>query len=485
MVEQNFVLVDPKILIENEFTNRLYSSEPENLGRIKENIKLVGILEPLIVDPDNVIVSGNIRRRIAIELKMATVPVIYQKKSGIDAKLLSVSHAQQRIKTYSEQLEEVKILEAIYPVGRGGRTDLNPEIRKNQELRKNVKISSSKLNKLKNIEKFGKELYGEGTEKYKKLWNDIDSTKISIHKKVNDLKKKFEAKVNLSIVPETYQIDTEKIKIYNKSCADLIEINDKSIACIVCSPPYFNMRDYGTGSDQRGLEKNVDAYINNLIHDFKNCKRVLKDDGSLWVNLGDVFLNGTYNLTPYRFAIAMLNDGWLLNDDIIWAKNNANFTCYNRSVRAHENIFHFTKSKDFYYNNSWLEELNDVDNKLSIGTKASTINLKSWMDCRESLLKVNANNMDDLRKACKDEGLNLTHSAAFPIIIPLIPILLTSKVGDTILDIYNGTATSGQAAVENGRKYIGYEIKAEYIKFSEVRLRDHLKMDSSTEKLAA
>jgi site-specific DNA-methyltransferase (adenine-specific) len=485
MEEHKFIYVDPNILVENEDTNQLYTSEPENLGQIKESIKQVGILEPLIVDPDNVIISGNIRRRIAIELKMTTVPVIYQKKSEINTKLLSVSHSQQRIKTPSEILKEIKILEENYPVGKGSRTDLNPEMKKNQEMRKNVNISNTKVNKLKNIEKFGKELYGEGTEKYKKLWNDIDSSKISIHKKVNDLKKKVEAKENLSVVPDSHKIDTENIKIYNKSCADMSEINDKSIATIVCSPPYYQLKDYGTGSDQRGMETNVEEYINGLMHDFKDCKRVLKDDGSLWVNLGDVFINGTYNLTPQRFAIAMMNEGWLVNDDIIWAKNNANFTCYNRSVRVHENIFHFTKSKDFYYNNSWLEELNDVDNKLSIGTKASTINLKSWMDCRESLLKVNANNMDDLRKACKDEGLNLTHSAAFPIIIPLIPILLTSKVGDTILDIYNGTATSGQAAVENGRKYIGYEIKAEYIKFSEVRLRNHLNRDSSTEKLAA
>jgi site-specific DNA-methyltransferase (adenine-specific) len=358
-------------------------------------------------------------------------------------------------------------------------------MRKNQEMRKNGNISSAKLNKLKNIEKFSKELYGEGTEKYKKLWDDIDSTKVSIHKKVNDLKKKVEAKENRAIIPETFEIHTENIKIYNKSCADLSEIDDKSIACIVCSPPFFNMVDYGTGSDQRGLEKNVDTYINGLIHDFKDCKRVLKDDGSLWVNLGDSLINGTYNVTPHRFAIAMLNEGWLLNDEIIWAKNNANFTCYNRSVRVHEYIFHFVKQKIFYYDNSWLEELNDVDNRLSIGTKASTINLKSWMDRRESLLKVNANNMEDLRKACKDVGLSLSHQAAFPIVIPLIPILLTSKVGDTILDLYNGTATSGQAAVENGRKYVGYEIKAEYIKFSEVRLRDHLNLDSSTEKLAA
>ncbi len=485
MEEHKLIYVDPNILVENEDTNQLYTSEPENLGQIKESIKLAGILEPLIVGPDNVIISGNIRRRIAIELKMEKVPVIYQKKSEINPKLLSVSHAQQRIKTPSEILREVKILEENYPVGKGKRTDLNPEIKKNQEMRKNINVSNANLYRLKNIEKFGKELYGEDTEQYKKLWDDIDSSKTSIHNKVNDLKKKVEAKQNRSVVPESFQIDTENIKIYNKSCADMSEIMDKSIACIVTSPPYFQLRDYGTGSDQRGLEKSVDDFVKGLINDFKDCKRVLKDDGSLWVNLGDTLINGTYNVVPHRFAIAMINEGWLLNDEIIWAKNNAQFTNFDRSVRMHEYIFHFVKSEDFYYDNDWLKELNDLDNTISIGTKASNINLKSWMDRLESMLKVNANNMDDLRKACKDAGLSCTHSAAFPIIIPLIPILLTSKVGDTILDMYNGTATSGQAAIENGRKYIGYEIKAEYVKFSEVRLKDHLNLDSSTEKLAA
>lgn len=485
MVKDIIVFVDPNILIENKVTNILYSMQPDNFERMKESIRMYGILEPLIVDTDNNVISGNIRRRIAVELKMDKVPVIYRDKPEMDAKLLSVSHAQQRIKNYSEILEEVKILEASYPVGRGCRTDLNPEMKKNQEMRKAINISDSKVNKLKNIEKFGKELYGEGSAKYKELWENIDSSKISINKKVIDLRKKVEAKENKSVMPETYQIESENIKIYNKSCDDMSEIQDKSIACIVTSPPYFQLRNYGTGSDQRGLEKSVDDFVKGLINDFKECKRVLKDDGSLWVNLGDTLINGTYNVVPHRFAIAMINEGWLLNDEIIWAKNNAQFTNFNRSVRMHEYIFHFVKSEDFYYDNSWLKELNDVDNTISIGTKASNINLKSWMDRRESMLKVNANNMDDLRKACKSSGLNLTHSAAFPIIIPLIPILSTSKIGDTILDLYNGTATSGQAAVENGRKYIGYEIKAEYIKFSEIRLRNHLNLDSSTEKLAA
>lgn len=485
MVKDVIIFVDPKLLVENMATNIIYSSQPENFDRIKENIRMFGIQEPLIVDPENVIISGNIRRRIAIELKIDQVPVIYRDRPEINPQVLSITHAQQRIKTYSEILEEVKILEANYPVGRGCRTDLNPEMKKNQEMRKSINVSDSKLNKLKNIDKYAKELFRDNPEQYKKLWNDIDTSKKSVNKTVATLKQKVEAKENLSVVPKTCQIYTENIKIYHKSCANMEELADKSVSTIVTSPPYFHMRDYGTGDNQRGLEDDVKSFIKGLVDDFKDCKRVLKDDGSLWVNLGEALLDGTYNAIPHRFAIAMMEEGWLLNDEIVWTKSNARFTAANRSVRAHEYIFHFVRSKNFYYNNSWLNELDDVNNKLSLGTKASMVNLKSWMDCKSSMFNAGSNNMDDLRKACKENGINLTHTAAFPVIVPLLPILLTSKVGDTVIDTYNGTGSTGQAAVENGRKYVGYEVKSEYIMISKVRLRDHLESDDSIERLAA
>ena len=100
-------------------------------------------------------------------------------------------------------------------------------------------------------------------------------------------------------------------------------------------------------------------------------------------------------------------------------------------------------------------------------------NLLSGMDFRDSIIRTSGNNMNDLRKACKVQGFNLTHSAGYPISIPLIAILTSSKVGDTILDIYSGTATTGEAALATNRKYIGYEIKPEYIMGSVVRLQDY------------
>lgn len=464
--------VDPNELKMNEVSKKLYSI-PENYELMKENIKQFGILEPLIVN-DYLIESGNLRLQIAKELELEKVPVINQPKSDLSEKLRIVSHAQQRVKKYSEILAEYEILEAEYPVGKGCRTDLNPTKKSNAEKKKALNISKPKLNALKNIKRMGEELYGVESNEYDNLWMEIDSEKASLNRVLKSLKRIKTIRENQFVIPETFEFITEKAKIYNKSCDNMKEVGDNSISCILTSPPYFQMRDYGTGIDQRGLENDVESYIDNLIIDFKDCKRVLKNEGSLWVNINEPVVDGEYHLISHQFVKAMRREGWIFNDEIIWIKNNPNFTQAKRTVRSHEYIFHFVKSSKYHFDTSWLSELNDPDNLISLGTKGKVSNLISGMDFRGSVLRTNSNNMDDLRKKCKSQGFNLTHSAAFPITIPLIAILSSSKVGDTILDIYSGTSTTGEAALATKREYIGYEIKPEFVMASKVRLESYI-----------
>jgi DNA modification methylase len=169
----------------------------------------------------------------------------------------------------------------------------------------------------------------------------------------------------------------------------------------------------------------------------------------------------------------MMKNGWIFNDEIIWVKNNPIFTQAKRTIRSHEYIFHFVKCENYHYDLTWMSELSDPSNQISLGTSGKISNLMSAMDFRGNIVRTGGNNMSDLRKSCKKQGFNLTHSAAFPITIPLISVLTTSKVGDTVLDIYSGTATTGEAALATNRKYIGYEIKPEYIMGSVVRLQDY------------
>ena len=479
-MKQGIVIwVSPKELIENEVVGKLYSI-PENYEMIKESIKQMGILEPIIVI-DYVVESGNLRLRIARELGLEKVPVIFNPPTNVSPRLRAVTHGQQRIKKYSEILTEYEILEAEYPVGKGCRTDLDPAKKSNAEKKTALNISKPKLFALKGIKTLAKDLYGKDSKEYKKLWKEVDSEKASLNRIMKGLKRVKAIRENQFVLPANFEVLTDQAKIYNKSCEDMNDLLSNSIACILTSPPYFQMRDYGTGADQRGLERDVETFIQGLVSDFRDCRRVLKEEGSLWVNLGEAILDGHYNAIPHRFVIEMIKDGWIFNDELIWIKNNPIFTQAKRAVRSHEYIFHFVKSKTYYYDVSWLGELTDPNDLISLGTSGKVSNLISSMDFRGNIIRTNSNNMNILRKECKDQGFNLTHNAAFPITIPLIAILTTSKVGDTVLDIYSGTATTGEAALATKRKYVGYEIKPEFIMSSAVRLKPYIDTAKSTD----
>jgi DNA modification methylase len=204
---------------------------------------------------------------------------------------------------------------------------------------------------------------------------------------------------------------------------------------------------------------------------FKEAFRVLKSDGSLFVNINDCCIDGQYQAVPQKFVLKMLELGFLLNDELIWVKNNAQYTHGKRSVRNHEPIFHFVKSKKFYYDTSWIDNLVDKNNAVSCGTNATFPKLFSGLDyVLNDVIRGNASSTSELRKKCKEQGFYLTHSATFPLSIPALCILMSSKEGDSVLDCFNGTATTGEAAIRLGRKYFGYETNPEYVMASEVRI---------------
>jgi site-specific DNA-methyltransferase (adenine-specific) len=329
------------------------------------------------------------------------------------------------------------------------------------------------------------DLYGEKDKKTKKIWEELDSKVKSVDGVYKSLLNKTKKKANKLVVPEFYELIREKAKIYNKSCASMTEVESNSIACVISSPPYYDMRDYGNGEDERGAEKQVIDYINGLVNDYEDCRRVLKDNGSLWVNINDCVRKSSYNAIGHRFVLAMIDKGWNFNDELIWIKSNPTYTFGDRSVRSHEYIFHFTKSKEFYYNEAWMQS--DYENSKSaiLGGGNENSKLRSAIDFREGVLKTNGANIEKLRRDCKDEkGFNLTHSATFPLEVPTICILSSSSPGDTILDCHNGTSSSGESALLYGRSYVGYELNPEFIMASEVRLSKYL-LDEDELEIAA
>ena len=149
----------------------------------------------------------------------------------------------------------------------------------------------------------------------------------------------------------------ERLTIYTGDCLSILPtLPDESVDCVVTSPPYWQLRDYGV-SGQLGLEATPDEHVAKMITVFDEVKRVLKKSGTCWVNYGDSYSTGKnwgktkdLCLIPQRFAIAMQNAGWFVRSEIIWAKPNPMpESVTDRPANAHEKIFLFTKAPTYFY----------------------------------------------------------------------------------------------------------------------------------------
>ncbi|KLW58261.1 site-specific DNA-methyltransferase [Enterobacter sp. BIDMC87] len=273
-------------------------------------------------------------------------------------------------------------------------------------------------------------------------------------------------------------------------CGDALstlrKLDAESVDCIVTSPPYFGQRDYGHPG-QIGMEMNPNEYIDNLTNIFNECKRVLKDTGTLWVNLGDKYKDGNLLGMPWRVAISLQDSGWVLRNDIIWYKPNAMPSgVKNRLTIDHEYIFFFTKKNNGYYY--------DQD---SIREEHVTFSDKSKMKGgRAHFGKVNGtpevgknsgnSNLHDGRwdQAFHPNGRNKrtvwnvplskyrdAHFAVFPerLIEPCINA--GCPVGGVVLDPFFGAGTTGVVALKLDRSYVGIELNPDYIELAKNRIK--------------
>lgn len=273
--------------------------------------------------------------------------------------------------------------------------------------------------------------------------------------------------------------------ILNGDAAQLLaSVPDESVHCIVTSPPYYQQRDYST-SVQIGNEETPELYIQALRRIFQECWRVLRQDGTLWLNLGDKYQNGNLLGLPWQVALALRSDGWILRSDIIWHKPNAMpSSVKNRPTTDHEYIFLLTKSSDYHY---------DID---AIREPHVTFSDKSRMKGgRNHFGKINSTpeagknggnaNLHDGRwdQAFHPLGRNRrtvweiplsknrdAHFAVFPEKLVELCILAGCPSGGTVLDPFVGSGTTAVVAQKLGRKYIGIDSNAEYCAIATQRL---------------
>lgn len=249
---------------------------------------------------------------------------------------------------------------------------------------------------------------------------------------------------------------------------------------VVTSPPYWSLRDYAIPG-QLGLESDPNDYVNALVDVFEEVRRVLADDGALWLNIGDSYTSGgrTWRAPdkkhpvramttrpptpeglkpkelvgiPWRLAFALQAAGWYLRSDTIWYKPNVlPESVKDRPTRSHEYLFLLTKSERYHYDSKAVRGVNGR-------------NLRTVWD-------INTQPLHDV------------HFATFPPTLVEPCVLLTSKPGDTILDPFLGSGTVATVAIQNGRPFIGIELNPAYVDIARRRIADVNRLDRQVEQV--
>ena len=302
--------------------------------------------------------------------------------------------------------------------------------------------------------------------------------------------------------------DNKHVQLHQSNASEL-PVDDESIDCVVTSPPYWGLRDYGV-DEQIGLESTPEKYVENMVNVFREIKRVLKSSGTVWLNIGDSYVsnpisaNGANEVRsneetgglqkgysrrvtyrggtlkpkdlvgiPWMVAFALRADGWYLRSDIIWNKPNPMpEPVKDRPTKSHECIFLLTKSPTYYYDADAIREpldtpLHKPGNKTAYGVVMRTDFGTDAMDRvwgnpagrnKRSVWTVNTHPYPD------------AHFATFPEKLVEPCILAGSPLGGTVLDPFVGSGTTMAVAQRLNRKGVGTDLSTEYLALASKRL---------------
>jgi DNA modification methylase len=297
-------------------------------------------------------------------------------------------------------------------------------------------------------------------------------------------------------------------------CGDVREVlaslPDRSVRCCVTSPPYWGLRDYGTAG-QLGLEPTPSLYVAAMVEVFREVRRVLADDGTLWLNLGDSYAaapgggqgkNGavvdrsasrlgvreaTFSKVsaglkpkdlvgiPWRVAFALQDDGWYLRSDIIWHKPNPMpESVTDRPTKSHEYLFLLSKSERYFYDADAIAEPSTHAGRVvaTNGNEGMTHGYdgnRTRDGFRRGVVVKDTKNIRTVWTIASQPYPG-SHFATFPEELPRRCILAGSQPGDTVLEPFLGSGTTAAVAVGNGRHAIGIELNPEYLKLAAQRI---------------
>lgn len=289
----------------------------------------------------------------------------------------------------------------------------------------------------------------------------------------------------------------------------LKKLPDESVDMSVTSPPYYWARDYGA-AEQIGHEETPEAYITRLVDVFREVRRVLRKEGTLWVNIGDCYNSATAKRDgqngfkdgranrdkrfgigglkglkpkdligiPWMLAFALRADGWWLRGENIWNKPNAQpESVTDRCTRCHEQVFLLSKSYTYYYDKEAVEEpATYAGKKLTLGEKSF-----SKGQAKGAGIKPSGNGLADTYEVREKRNRRTVwtistvpypeaHFATFPPGLVEPCILAGCPENGTVLDPFTGSGTTGYVALKHGRKFIGCELNPDYIQLAHQRI---------------
>lgn len=266
--------------------------------------------------------------------------------------------------------------------------------------------------------------------------------------------------------------------------AILQTLPSQRVDCIVTSPPYYKQRDYEHAL-QIGNENTVADYLQRLLQVFAECRRVLKDAGTLWLNIGDKFSDGQLLGLPWRLTFGLIDQGWILRSDIIWHKPNAMpHSVKNRPTVDHEYLFLFAKSPDYYYDADSIREPH-----VTFSEKSRMRGGRNHFGKRNGTPEQGKNegnsNLHDGRwdQAFHPLGRSKrtvwsvplgknrdAHFAVFPEKLIEPCILAGSPSDGLVLDPFVGTGTVPTVAKRLGRRYLGIDLNPKYVEIAKERV---------------
>lgn len=312
------------------------------------------------------------------------------------------------------------------------------------------------------------------------------------------------------------------------------EIPDKFVNCCITSPPYWGLRDYGV-EGQMGLEPTPEEYIANMVKVFREVKRVLKDDGTLWLNVGDSYAapgknrteeQSTRNSTmqgglagqstilkqqskivgdlkpkdlvgiPWMLAFALRADGWYLRQDIIWSKPNPMpESVTDRCTKSHEYIFMLSKSQRYYYDHEaiktppkessiqrWSQDIDGQNGSDRVPGKTKRGHSRRHAGFNDRWDKMTLSEQQSMGANKRSvwtvatKPFSEAHFATFPPELIVDCIKAGCPENGIVFDPFMGAGTTALVARKLNRNYIGRELNPEYIKISDRRMEKELGM---------